>query len=478
MAKVYSFFRGLGGLKRVEVEVLLVSGVPSLQIVGRPEHFLRELGLKLKSAFLSSGFVWPQSQQIIVHLKPSFDRKVSEGLDLAVALGILHAQGHFSDIVGDIYAYGELGLNGEVSIPSDIDCIDPSDIPSALWTGSSNNPHFLFPTFQLPTLAQALAPTWSAPGQWEKLLEPPQPVTGERICSSAAEILMISALGNHHVLLAGPAGSGKTTMLKWLRSFVRKPERESFLKQRVVYRSKGLELGWRPWVEPHHLLPPRSIVGGGDPPQLGALALANAGTLSLDELLEFHPSVLEALREPLESGKVTLHRLHGLRTFECRIQLVSTTNLCPCGSWEPYQNVRCGLTLRRCRSYLDKLSGPLLDRFQLLIFTSSWRGANRNVDWETVSQTLCKAREFRDQEEAEFPGRSTHLETIEASLPKFDQQHMLPKAEDSLRRRKAILTVARTLADLDLSKKIERSHLKRSIELTYQSFLKIRSRNC
>lgn len=260
--------------------------------------------------------------------------------------------------------------------------------------------------------------------------------------------------------MAGPAGSGKSTLAKAVGVFLKAPVLDS--KTDAIKRKNILSHQWRPTLMPHHSASPVSLIGGGDPPFAGEITKAHGGVLILDEYLEFHPYVQESLRGPLQEKKVRITRGRSGRELPCDALVVATTNLCPCGKWSPGRVVGCAYSLRRCRSVLEKLSGPVLDRFEILFYKESRGRATRQKGAEILS----------------------HLERVWAfqqahprgDLTPEESQWMQIYFSDSLwseRRKKACLRVARSFADLDLTPKLDSIHFEKAFEWTCSSFLKL-----
>ena len=205
-----------------------------------------------------------------------------------------------------------------------------------------------------------------------------------------ARLIEVVATGEHSLCVAGPAGSGKTTLTRCIHSVLSDPTPSQYRQSRKMARFMGQQENWRPFVAPHHSIPVMSMVGGGSPPVPGEISRAHGGVLLLDELLEFHSYVRESLREPIESQKITVARRGVICQFPADFLLLATTNLCPCGDYVPKKPTRCRFSLARCRSYLDKISGPFLDRFSILSFSHRWRG-DFKVSSKEIRENICKS---------------------------------------------------------------------------------------
>ena len=207
----------------------------------------------------------------------------------------------------------------------------------------------------------------------------------------------------------------------------------------------NLSQTWRAFINPHHTTSPLSMIGGGSPLFLGEISKAHGGMLLLDEYLEFHPKVQEALREPLEKGEIRLVRKGKCMVFPSQFLLVATSNLCPCGDYEPYKSIPCSYSLRRCQSHLDRLSGPMMDRFDLLIFSQDWKG-EKTVSLNALKKEVEQAYLFRLKRRLQNKVNAhLDLNELEKMMPP-ELINLLPE-HSSHRRKRALIRVARTLSD-------------------------------
>jgi len=338
-----------------EVEIMLLPGIPQIHFLGLPDKVIKESFFRIKSALKSSGYKFPVSQQVIVNIRPNSLKKSSQGLELAVALGILHLtdQKKMPDSLADFIVYGELDLDGGVRIPSDLIHFEKISKYKIL-TGKNENPDYVFSSlenlksdihFQLnQTIVQKFV----------------RPEIGLNNFYSAdeAELLFLMSVGGLHTLLAGQAGSGKSFLAKQLISFLS-------YSNRMLAQHKS----WFPVIAPHHSLTPGAFLGGGVSLQSGEIEKVTEGVLILDELLEFHREILESLREPMTGESLRIARAGQVKIIKPDFQVIATTNLCPCGKWTPaVQNLCCRFSIQKCKGYMNTLSGPLLDRFGLLFF--------------------------------------------------------------------------------------------------------------
>lgn len=494
--RVNSFIQDRGEFRPVEVELALWPGLPTIQFLGRADAHLKESALRIKSAIKAAGFEFPVAQQIIVNLRPTYIQKSSRGLELAVACGYLWMTGQLEapKIDGSLFVYGELSLFGEVGAPSDLGRINieetfciltgradaqASHANSDLAATSKASQALSFDLLQVFHLSSLGSPNFvpksthsfshTRPVQFDDLV----------FSSAEAELLCLLAVGGHHALLAGPAGGGKSTLARVVSALLPPPQEREL---KTVNRLNP-ELNWWPVIEPHHSTPRMAMIGGGSWPRPGEVARAHLGILILDELLEFDRHVIESLREPFETGRLRVGRLAGVETFDAEIQILATTNLCPCGKYVPgrVNFERCRFTLKKCRSYSERLSGPLLDRFQIVYFVES--RSKREVTFQQILERVAKGRERSRARvlaaaKGNPNGRTQHRAlnrvltdrelknclSCEAAVIGMDRPFRTE------RRRLATLRVAWTLANLDDSDCIEIEHVSRAVKWTNEPF--------
>ncbi len=437
----------------IEVEISLVPGLPVIQFLGLPDRVIQESSQRIKSAIQSQGFAFPKSQQVIVNLYPSELKKNSVGIELAVALGILVVTDQISgDLLKDYFIYGQLRLNGEVKAPDDMNDLKRTPDLLPFLTGSSGRDHVVS-RFEINELKQINRPFFKEGSHLDLEFKRPDHYLDLEVSRDQAELIKILALGEHSCLLAGPSGSGKTTLAKIVHELLEEPRpsdvEDILLNNDISYDCKSL---WRPIVQPHHNISASGLIGGGVPIVKGELFRAHGGMLILDELLEFSPTVLESLREPLEEGVIRLRKSRYRETHKANIMSCATSNLCPCGDWTPENPVICGRSLGRCRSYLNKLSGPIVDRFQIVFFTKGKLSLD-TVHIKSIFEEIQKVREFRKEQSevrSEFlkVAKNWSLNDLKPYLPVFYMKELFPKELSSRRRLLSTLQVARTLADI------------------------------
>lgn len=470
--KFFSFVQDGFLLTPVEVQVSLLPGLPDIKFSGLADMAIKESATRLKSAFKKCGFHWPLRQQIIVNLSPACIRKNSLGLDLALALALLSKTGQMELSqfhAEDLYAYGEVGLNGEIFTPENINLLSGKWAP--LVTGKIPGKNFREGVYTAQTLQEIPLAKKAPVEDWKSSLEKP-PLPSLCFSKEAAFILKLCAAGEHHLLLCGEAGSGKTTLAEHIYHLLPPPEKKFWEESRQMHLTRPLS--WRPSVNPHHTTPPLSMIGGGCPIFPGEISRAHGGQLVMDEYLEFHPKVQEALREPLEKGKIRLVRRGLNMEFPAHFLLTATTNLCPCGDYVPGQPVKCSYSLKRCQSHLDRLSGPMLDRFDLLAFSNGWKG-KRKVSMKSLWENVQEAQDFRrnTRKQKISNGRLEWGELESMISP--EARRVLPNTT-SHRRKRALLRVARTFADLKGDREIKGTHIEEVYALSMKNFYFLKTR--
>ncbi len=472
---VHSFIRHEWKLLPIEVEVHLLSGIPQIQIMGQPDSVIKESTVRVKSALKAQGFQFPRAQMILVNLRPHYLKKQSRGLDLAIAFAILLATEQVPKPRwgGDrVFAYGELGLTGEVKAPEDLSDLFEHGKEISILTGSGPlmSDYSFLQINQLQELKNDLKPKRS---NWQPSFERPEDFSELKVSLSVAQLIKIVVHGEHSTLFAGPAGSGKTTTAKMIHALLKEPDKDTFLLSQILSRLFGHHLKWRPFVAPHHSITAIGLLGGGTVPQPGEISRAHGGVLLLDELLEFSVKAQEGLREPFEQGEITIVRSGRCSIFPARSLILSTTNLCPCGKWVPQKVINCNRSARKCMAYLERLSGPLLDRFTILNFSHKW-GSEKEIRVKDILDDLKQSQEFamnsrREKTLSTQVNERLCVNKIERDIPAFVLKNLLPKFS-SMRRRGSLLRVARTIADLEGKTEISEKIIKEAEYYTVQSF--------
>ncbi len=452
--------------RQIEVEVTLVNGLPNFQIMGLPDTAIKESAVRIKTAIKTQGFEWPRTQQVLVNLRPNYLRKTSQGLELAIAVAILLKTGQIQlPEEKEMIFYGSLGLDGDVFAPEDLEWFQPLS-QTVIVTGDCAS-DLSFDVFRAQTL-QDLNSLQLIKGQdWTNFLK--APILPEIYFPPvSAKLLAVLAAGEHPALLAGPAGSGKTTFVESLFYLLPAPEKLKFLRSKNMAKVKGFDLKWRPFVAPHHSTPPLAMIGGGSPIFPGEISRAHGGLLVMDEFLEFSSKVQEALREPIERGEIRVSRKGQVEILPAEFQLVASTNLCPCGDLVPNRSNNCSYSLMKCRSTTERLSGPMLDRFEVLAFSHQWQG-EKSESLQSIKLRVDSAVEFRKQRGQSLPNSKLAIGDLKAQLDSFTEEKLLPDM-GSQRRLRSLLRVARTLADLDGEKKLHHRYISPAFELCFRPF--------
>ena len=493
--------RALLGLQApsVTVEVHLANGLPSFSLVGLAEVEVKEARERVRCAIANSGLEFPNNKRITVNLAPADLPKDSGRFDLPIALGILAASGQIDRALLEGWEFaGELSLSGELRpvrgalatslalhlqqvttrlvLPMD-SAAEAACAPQADIYGAR---HLLDVVAQLLPTQQALPE--ARPG-WQRL-QPPAAGT-QPPCSDMADVkgqapakraLEIAAAGQHGVLMVGPPGSGKSMLAQRFASLLPPMTAQEAVESAAIAslcgRFKASEWGQRRTASPHHTASAVALVGGGSPPRPGEISYAHCGTLFLDEFPEFSRSALEALREPLETGRITIARAAHSMEFPARFQLVAAMNPCPCGFWGSTQRA-CRCTPDQVARYQSKLSGPLLDRIDLHVEVThlpaeDLLGSPAGESSAAIRQRVTQARALAQQRQG-CSNQMLQAETLQQHLYLEDSAaQLLRKAADRLgwssRATHRALRVARTIADLAGSPTVASAHLAEAMQ--------------
>lgn len=480
----------------ITVEVDIAPGLPGFSLVGLPDSAVKEARERVFSALKNAGFTVP-SRRITINLAPADVRKEGSALDLPMALGLLAASGQMEPaLLEGVMVLGELSLDGGLrparGILSMVLRARAEGWRRVLLPAANAREAALIPDVELlavDTLARALEALRSGRG-----LEVP-PAAGEGDMPSerfadfaeikgqaqAKRALEVAAAGGHNFLMAGSPGCGKTLMARRLPSILPPLSREEGLEATRIHSVAGLlrpghgMLTRRPFRAPHHSVSDQALVGGGRMPRPGEVSLAHLGVLFLDELPEFRRSALEALRQPLEDGQVTIARAAHSVTFPSRPMLGAAMNLCPCGYFG--DALRCTCRPEVLARYRARLSGPLLDRIDLqlevpTLGVEELLSERREESSEAIRARVERARAAQRDRFRDVEGTHCNAHLGARDLRRFCALSpgcaaLLRRASVSLslsaRAHDRILKVARTLADLDGSDGLAERHLAEAI---------------
>ncbi|MDR1375605.1 MAG: YifB family Mg chelatase-like AAA ATPase [Holosporaceae bacterium] len=492
-------FLGISTIE-IDVQIQMLNGLPAFTIVGLPDKTVAESRERIRACLYSMGIALP-SKRITVNLAPADVQKEGSHYDLPIALALLTAMEIIQqEDVTNAVAVGELALNGSLAKV-------PGVLPAAIWAKSKNK-ILICPEEQAQEAIWAgenllLAPSnllslvnhfkgdqilpRIVPKNSAHTLKPSNvgcfsDVKGQMTAKRAMEI---AAAGNHNVLMLGPPGVGKSLLAAKIPSIMPPITSEEALEVTMIHSLAGLmtDVGLvteRPYRAPHHSASLVALVGGGVNAKPGEISLAHRGVLFLDELPEFSRATLESLRQPLETGNITIARANSHVTYPARIQLIAAMNPCRCG-YLGNSEKECNLAPKCGKDYLRKISGPLLDRIDIFIDVpdvkiSDFTQPPENIEKsETIRKRVVAAREIqlnRYRECAICTNSEADGHELERYLVEEAKEILykcIDRAKISARGYYRVVKLARTLADLVQSDVIQKEHITEA--LSYRRML-------
>lgn len=492
---------GLSGVSGfpVKVEVYAANGLPALEIIGLPDASVKESRDRVGAAIVNSGYAMPIAR-LTVNLAPADTKKEGPAFDLPVAVCILMASGQMEKMeLSGTLMLGELSLDGSLqpvrgALPMVISASEQGIEEIILPEGNAEEVACIqgvkvYPARSLRQVVDHLKGRARIPAQQQRSY---QEVLQESRCAvdmsqvqgqlGARRALEVAAAGGHNMLMIGVPGSGKTMLARCLPGILPPMTFEEALETTRIHSIAGKLMpgtglmATRPFCSPHHSASVASLIGGGSNARPGEVSLAHNGVLFLDELPEFSRSALEALRQPLEDGVVSVTRVRNQAEYQSSFMMVASMNPCPCGYFGSKQRqCRCGQ--HEIRRYLDRVSGPLLDRIDIQIEVDAVpvKEISTGSAAESSAVVAQRVRKAREIQQMRYRGEGIHCNAqLDARLTKRycaltpEATQVLHMAVDrmgmSMRAYGRVLKVARTIADLAGESSISTAHVAEAIQ--------------